>query len=267
MTFWARCSRHLALLLSLGLLVCGCNPSGPGPSDEQKEPHYLAGKELASTLDYKGAIESFEKALQVNPGSAAAHFELGCLYDTKEPDPAAAIYHYEHFLRLRADSPNADLARARIPICKQALASSVMLGPVTEKVQRQLEQYAEENKMLKEENKRLREDMERWSAYVARLQTLTNSAAAAPVLSSQVVQTSSPDLSINTGSTRRSNSVAITSSQSPVSSGRTHSVKSGETPSLIARKYGVKLEALMTANPSLDPRRLRVGQVLKIPSS
>lgn len=267
MTFCPRCSRTFALLLSLGLLVGGCNPTGPGPSDEQKEPHYLAGKERVSTLDYKGAIESFDKALQVNPSSAAAHFELACLYDTKEPDPAAAIYHYEHFLQLRADAPNADLAKARILICKQALASSVMLGPVTDKVQRQLEQVTEENKVLKEENKRLREDMEKWSAYVARLQTMTNSAAAAPALSSQVVQTSSPDPGIGTGSTRRSNSVVSTSSQSSAPSGRTHAVKSGETPSLIARKYGVKLEALMTANPGLDVHRLRVGQTLKIPSS
>jgi LysM repeat protein len=267
MTCWAGCARRFALLLWLGLLVGGCNPSGPGPSDEQKEPHFLAGKELVIALDYNGAIQSFEKALQVNPQSAAAHFELGCLYDDKEPDPAAAIYHYQHVLKLRPGSPNADLAKSRIPICKQALASSVMLGPVTDKVQRQMEQTAEENKLLKEENKRLKEDMEKWSAYVARLQTLTNSGATAPVLSSQVVKTSSPEPGIATGSTRRSNSVASTSSLSSAPSGRTHAVKSGETPSLIARKYGVKIESLMTANPGLDAHRLRVGQVLRIPSS
>jgi LysM repeat protein len=34
---------------------------------------------------------------------------------------------------------------------------------------------------------------------------------------------------------------------------------------LIARKYGVKLEALNAANPKLDPRRLQVGQALIIP--
>lgn len=268
MTLWAGCARKFALLLLLGLLVGGCNPSGPGPSDEQKEPHFLAGKELVSTLDYTGAIQAFEKALQINPGSAAAHFELGCLYDTKEPDPAAAIYHYQHFLQLRPGSPNADLAKARIPICKQALASSVMLGPVTDKVQRQLEQYADENKVLKDENKRLREDMEKWSAYVARLQTLTNAAAAAPVVASPVAQLTSPDPGASFSSIRHSNSVTSNISQSPVpSGGRTHAVKSGETPSLIARKYGVRLEALMAANPSLNARRLRVGQVLKIPSS
>lgn len=35
---------------------------------------------------------------------------------------------------------------------------------------------------------------------------------------------------------------------------------------MIARKYGVKVEALMAANPGLDPRRLRVGQTLAIPA-
>ena len=47
---------------------------------------------------------------------------------------------------------------------------------------------------------------------------------------------------------------------------RTHTVKAGETPSLIARKYGVKVEALMAANPKLDARRLQVGQALTIPA-
>jgi LysM repeat protein len=34
---------------------------------------------------------------------------------------------------------------------------------------------------------------------------------------------------------------------------------------MIARQYGVKLEALMAANPGLDARRLRIGQALTIP--
>jgi LysM repeat protein len=34
---------------------------------------------------------------------------------------------------------------------------------------------------------------------------------------------------------------------------------------VIARKYGVKVDALMAANPKLDPRRLQVGQALIIP--
>ena len=52
----------------------------------------------------------------------------------------------------------------------------------------------------------------------------------------------------------------------PTATSRTHTVKAGETPSLIARKYGVKVDALMAANPKLDPRRMQVGQALIIPA-
>jgi len=40
----------------------------------------------------------------------------------------------------------------------------------------------------------------------------------------------------------------------------------GETPSVIARRYGVKLTALMAANPRVDARRLQVGQALTVPA-
>ena len=44
-----------------------------------------------------------------------------------------------------------------------------------------------------------------------------------------------------------------------------HVIKPGDTPSVIARKYGLKVAALMAANPRLDERRLRIkGKRLKI---
>jgi LysM repeat protein len=47
---------------------------------------------------------------------------------------------------------------------------------------------------------------------------------------------------------------------------RTHKVQAGENPSSIARKYGLKLDALMAANPKLDAKRLLPGQTLNIPA-
>jgi LysM repeat protein len=61
--------------------------------------------------------------------------------------------------------------------------------------------------------------------------------------------------------------ISTTALQTSSGTTRTHTVKAGETPSLIARKYGVKLESLMAANPSVDARRLKVGQLLRIPGS
>jgi LysM repeat protein len=43
-------------------------------------------------------------------------------------------------------------------------------------------------------------------------------------------------------------------------------VVSGETPSHIAARYGIKLSALRAANPGMDDRRLRPGQTLVIPT-
>jgi LysM repeat protein len=47
--------------------------------------------------------------------------------------------------------------------------------------------------------------------------------------------------------------------------GRTHRVGNGQTLSHIARDYGVTVAELERANPGLDPRRIRVGQTIRIP--
>lgn len=252
MTFSASVS---ALLLLALLALSGCVPSAQSQLDEEKEPHYLAGKNRVSTMDYPGAIECFDKALEVNPQSAQAHFELACLFDQKEVNPADAIYHYEHYLKLRPQAGNADIVKQRIYACKQALAQTVSLGPITEKQQREFEQLADENKRLTEENKRLHDELDKSRATVPSAQPVVPAAhptpsVPAPSRTASAVATTSPNTN-------------PTSSSAP--SGRTHTVKQGETPTLIARQYGIKLDALMAANPRLDPRRLRVGQALSIP--
>src|ERR1700678_249343 len=106
---------RLALRCAAVFLLCvgvsGCFPSGDTQSDEQNEPHFLTGKSLVSQMDYTGAINSFERALEVNPRNASAHYELGWLYEEKAADQAAAIYHYDRFLRLRPAAENADVIR------------------------------------------------------------------------------------------------------------------------------------------------------------
>lgn len=49
--------------------------------------------------------------------------------------------------------------------------------------------------------------------------------------------------------------------------GQVHTVQSGETPSHIARRYGVSVAALMEANGITDARRIQVGQRLTVPGS
>jgi LysM repeat protein len=47
----------------------------------------------------------------------------------------------------------------------------------------------------------------------------------------------------------------------------THTVDIGESPAVIAKKYGVSVTEFMKANNITDPRRLRAGQTVRIPST
>jgi tetratricopeptide (TPR) repeat protein len=239
------------LVLLAGFLLSGCMPSVPG--DEEREPYFLAGKGRERTMDYTGAIESFERAIEVNPKSAAAHFELAWLYETKESDPAAAIYHYERYLKLSPNSNKEEMVKTHILACKQQLAQTVLLPPVSDKQQRELEQQALENK-------RLREEVENWRSYALRLQALSNQLGAA-VPAPRVTQASGSAQPAIANVTRPRRPTPP-----PAATMRTHIVKAGERPGSIARMYGIRLEALMAANPKLDARRMQIGQTLNVPS-
>jgi tetratricopeptide (TPR) repeat protein len=264
MKFWVCLVRSLPLMAA-GLLLYGCLPSAER-LDEEKEPHYLTGKSCVKAMDYAGAIEAFEKAIEVNPQSGSAHLELGVLLEQKESDPAAAIYHYERYLKLQPGAGNTDIVKQRILSCKQELARTVSLGPVSEKQQKDLEKLAEENKRLTEDNKRLTDDLNKWRTYYA--QQRAQAEAVAPVQgTTRSVPTPSPaatNLAVRPEVLR---AAPTNSSLAPtvVTARRTHTVKSGETLKWIAGYHGIRVDALMAANPRLDPRRIRPGQVINLP--
>jgi LysM repeat protein len=64
-------------------------------------------------------------------------------------------------------------------------------------------------------------------------------------------------------------SSAETSPSAPSTSGKTivHTVKRGESLSLIAQRYGTTWQAIAEANDLSDPRTIVAGQKLKIPAS
>lgn len=243
-------SGWLAALMAAGL--CGCMPSGSNPLEEQKEPHYLAGRSRVNSLDFHGAVESYLKALEVNPRSSSAHFQLGWLYEEKVTDPAAAIYHYERYLKLRPNADNAPLVRQRIYSCKQELAKAVLPLPVTPGLQREFEQLAVENKHLKDE-------LARWQAHAASQPPAPTNPSTPVLVMTQPMRELSPAPA--TVPPPGGSAVAA-----PASRARTHTVKSGETPYSIAKQHGVPLNALLAANPRINPKRLQVGQTLNVPA-
>ncbi|MFM2081859.1 MAG: hypothetical protein RL380_550 [Verrucomicrobiota bacterium] len=244
------------------LALTSCTPSASSPLDEQREPHFLTGKSRANSLDYEGAIEAFEKALEVNPQSASAHLELGLLFENRQQDFPAAVYHYDRYLKLRANAENADLIRQHSLTCKQEIARTVLLAPVQQNMQRDLERATEENRDL-------RQKLEAWQQFysnnVARMNVTANPTPTAPPAAPR--NNLSPP---RPGVMPLPNSVMPRTVVAPAPRTKkvlgTHAMKSGETPAAVARKYGVKLEALLAANPNLDPKRLRIGQIITIPA-
>lgn len=226
-----------------------------GTADEEKEPQFLIGRSRVNDLDYQGAVEAFEQALETNPRSAAAHFELGCLYEAKVPDPAAAIYHYQQFLKLHPDTAKAEIIRARITRLKVKLAEGVMAIPSSAAVDRQLVQLAEENRQLREQLDRLR------AAQTQAVSADRNpGAVVAPANSysgNRANALESRPASVVASSTPSGRSTAATT--------RTHRVQAGETPTAIARRYHVEVDALLSANPGLNAKRMQIGQRLVIP--
>jgi LysM repeat protein len=51
----------------------------------------------------------------------------------------------------------------------------------------------------------------------------------------------------------------------PSSLGQTYTVQAGDIPETIAAKFGITIDALLAANPGIDPTNLQIGQVLVIP--
>lgn len=234
---------------ALGVALGGCMPSAQGPSDEQKEPYFLTGKARENTLDFKGAIEAFEKALEANPQNGSAHFELGLRYE-KEADYSAAIYHFERYLKLRPDSDHSQIVKDRITQNKMELSKTAAFAPVTQNLQREFEKLAEEIKQLRAENEKLR---------------ASQPTGQAGQNSGTVSQTGTGTARQSSGNSADPGQTGTTVARQASVAARSHAVMPGDTPTSIAKKYGVKLEALLAANPGLDPKRMKVGQPVKIP--
>jgi len=259
MSFFGKLSLVTLAAASL-IAVNGCLPSDSSPLDDEKEPHFVLGKSRVNAMDYTGAVEAFEESLEANPHSAAAHFQLACLFDQKESDPAAAIYHYQEFLRLNPSADNAQVIQQRIYSCKQQLAADVLPLPSAPAAQKQLEDLAEKNRQLQDE-------VDKWRAYYTAQQAAQKSLPPAQSSSAASGGNPTPD-DVSAARTVTTSPVTATAAHTVAVKParlRAHTVVAGETLAAIARKHGVSLAALESANPGVTPKKLRIGQTLNLP--
>jgi len=240
--------------------ICGCESPKGADVDEQKNSHFIEGKERTKARDYKGAIEAFQRAVDANPNSALAHFELGMLYEEHDEKNewryVLALYHYYRAYELRPNAYPSDNAKLRIQACRQELAKAESLAPLYPSMQRELEKLREENSQLRRQVDFLQ------TQAVARTSTvLTN-----PTLAGLA---QGPQHSDPTEGARTSRGALVQERPiAPAAGGvRKHTVKDRETFASIARLYRLRTDSVLAANPSIEPKRLRAGQTVNIPAS
>ena len=235
---WWICWACLAVLM-------GCKPT-PDSSQEDKEPNYLAGRRQVQQRDWTCAERSFHKSLEANPGSSLAHYELGVIYLSHQANPAAAVYHLDRYLTLKPRVANRDEVMGHIAAAKRDLAADIHGTP-----------DAPSQSIL-----RLRAQLNRLAAETQALRHQLQSRGITPNPQFGQAATNAPVV-INPPPPKKGSTPAP---PSPPVASRSHKVKRGENPSSIARQYRLPLSRLFAANPGLQPAKLQIGQVLKIPA-
>ncbi len=259
---WVNGKRWLPGICALGLLVSGCDLLNRTTGDEEREPHYVRGLNWKIQGQTDKAIESFSRALQTNPNSAAAHLALGDLHYHSTGKFIVAAYHYGEFLRLKSatkagyrDQTVEDL----IKNCELQIAAKYANAVARQENQVALESLRLEVAGLREENRVLK----RMAGIASLSVTPTNPPPPVPRPAQPV-----PAQTQRTGPVpppEAARRIPAPTAPVPAPVVRTHKVAANETPSVIARRYGVTTKALMDANPGVRANQLRVGQVLNLP--
>lgn len=253
--------------------LTGCDRLGGGPGSEQRETSFVEGQNFAIQGQKEKAIASFEQAVLANPSNASAHLALGDLY-YGQLEFIDAAYHYHRYVQLmerRGQRPDIS-AGDNLRNCEMQMA--IKFSRELSRQQNDLEidnlrrQITEKDGTIQQ----LRAELLQRSPtnQIAQGSSGGGTPTRTPPDPNPVarVGTTAPGGSVEpvagAGSTNRSATVGVVERPHPTT-GRSHAVRSGETPSIIARKYGVTVKALMAANPGVNPNRLKVGTILKLP--
>lgn len=257
--------RTLCAALLLAAVSTGCWQPAASPQDEQKDPYFLVGRNRVAGRDYGGAMEAFRHALENNPNSSAAHLELALLNERHVRNYPAAIYHFERYLTLNPHPQKPEILQQHIELCTQEMIkkSGNFLTPPSQ--QREIEEARVELQKARVENTELRRQLDAALLRAGRdFVTVSNRPGPPPVPVG--IRVIGPGAGTNApGATLKTPTAKTPDNNGANPNARTHTIKSGETPASIAKQYNLSVAALLKANPNLDPKRMRIGQVINLP--
>ncbi len=282
-------------LLAWVALLAACWGSGCVDRDgsplppETEDPFYVQGKQLQKQGRQAEALNAFLKVIdrRGEAPSPESHLEAGllCLYHTR--DFPAAYYHLRRYHRAQPNSKEAPLVLGKIEEAKREFARTLPGRPLEDQSVRLAQD--EEVARLRRENDELRAEVAvlrgGGAVPVPRIPRLialppeigsapfTPSPPIAPVAGaparaapadSSPLQRAGPAATAST----RAGIPAGTPPAAARSAGRTHTVAPKDTLYSLARRYQVRVEDIVAANPAVLPRAstpLRIGTMLRIP--
>lgn len=132
------------------------------------------------------------------------------------------------------------------------------LRNLASQTQTALNQVGQEINATRQQNSTTAEKVAEISEKLAAANAPRPAPSATTASSSSTTASASPNLATGNAPNR-----SPTGSAAP--GHREHTIASGETFAKLANQYGVSIDAILSANPDTDPRRLQVGQKIKIP--
>ena len=126
--------RYAGLLVGACVLggLAGCDQS---PFDTRSERSLDQAERKQASQDYRGAVNSYEAALDGTVKSADVHFRIGLIYADKLNDPLGAVHHFRRYLELLPTGSHAREAKANLDRLELTLATTLAGGTLISHVE------------------------------------------------------------------------------------------------------------------------------------
>ncbi len=244
------------------ITLVGCAPSGVEIVSETDEKQYQLGQDYKNQGRMEDALGAFERVIDARRDAPESHLEAGYIYLRTLKDPINAIYHFNRYLRLQPQSPQATQVRQLIETAQKEFARQLPAQPYEGQLDRI--DLMDLVKTLKQENDSLKRELMAATARVEQLENVLGQARRSTPGQSTVQ-------SVQIQPTVPTQPTGLPSqTPSPTSAPRTYTVQSGDTLSAISNRfYGTPSRWIDIYQANRDrlssESALRVGQSIRIP--
>jgi LysM repeat protein len=266
---------RLFLVISILSVIVGCQGDG-NPVEETDEKQYQRGISLKRQAREKEALDAFLTVIKKRDKAPQSHLEAGKLYLHLMHDPLTARYHFEQYISIEGDSPDAPIIRDLMRTAEKEFLKNLPGKPFNTGINNfELKRKTEE---LQSENAVLQAELEKAAKVIGQLKeniAILNQQRATADSSTVRSIPSTPSL-VDPEFAHENSSRAYNQRNEPVREPKTttrmktYRVISGDTLSKISQKiYGDRSYYKIIYQANTDQMKsendLKVGQVLRIP--